>query len=149
MILVGNLGRDPEIRSLETGTKLASFSIATNENYLDKNTGNWNTITEWHNIKAWRRLAESIETRLKKGTLVYVEGKLTHRKYTDKDGVEKYITEVVANVIRVLNKTESDGTNEGGQMNTRTGVERSQASNTSDAPMIDGAKDEEEDDLPF
>ena len=110
VILVGNLGDAPEVRTLENGAKVAKFTMATNENYRDKG-GQWQKITEWHNIVAWRYLADKAETSLKKGTLVYVEGKLTHRKYQDKDGNDRYITEVVANTFRLLEKRETSGGN--------------------------------------
>ena len=109
VILVGNLGKDPEVRRLESGAVVAKFSIATNENYMDKKTNEWQTITEWHNVIAWRNLAESAERNLKKGKLAYVEGKLTTRKWTDKDGNDRYTTEVVANVLRLLEKREGSG----------------------------------------
>ncbi len=101
VILVGNLGRDPEVRTLESGAKVAKFSIATTENYRDKN-GEWQQMTEWHNVVAWRERAEQAERMFKKGALVYVEGKLTHRKYQDASGQDRYITEVVANYMRLL-----------------------------------------------
>ena len=83
--LVGHLGRDPEVRTLENGTKVGSFSLATTESYKDKND-TWQNLTEWHNIVVWRGLAERAERDLKKGSLAYVEGKITHRKYQDKEG---------------------------------------------------------------
>lgn len=106
--LVGNLGRDPEIRHLESGAVVGKFSIATNESYKDK-TGEWKTLTEWHEIVVWRGLAERAERDLKKGGLCYIEGKITHRKYTDKEGNERNFTEVVASMLRSLEKRESTG----------------------------------------
>lgn len=106
--LIGNLGRDPEIRHLESGTMVGKFSIATNENYKDK-AGEWQTVTEWHDVVVWRGLAERAERDLKKGSLCYVEGKLTHRKYQDQNGNDRYITEVVANNIKSLERRESSG----------------------------------------
>lgn len=103
--LIGHLGRDPELRTLENGTKVATFSIATSEAYKDKND-TWQNLTEWHNVVAWRYQAEKAERELKKGNLAYIEGKLTHRKYQDKDGVERTITEVVANTVNSLEKKE-------------------------------------------
>lgn len=108
VILIGNLGRDPEIRTLESGAKVGKFSVATNENYRDKN-GEWQTLTEWHNIVVWRAVADRAERELKKGSMVYIEGKLTHRSWQDKDGVERYTTEVVANLLRLLDRRESSG----------------------------------------
>ena len=104
--LVGNLGRDPELRKLENGVSVTTFSIATNENYKDRD-GNWQTKTEWHNVVCWRNLADGVEARFKKGNLAFVEGKLTHRKYQDKDGNDRYMTEVVANTVRLLEKREA------------------------------------------
>jgi single-strand DNA-binding protein len=105
VILLGNLGKDPEIRHLEGGTSVAKFPIATNENYRDK-SGEWQKKTEWHDVVCWRHLAERAEKILKKGNLVYVEGKITHRKWQDKEGNDRYTTEVVANVLRSLEKRE-------------------------------------------
>jgi single-strand DNA-binding protein len=106
--LVGNLGKDPEIRHLEGGTSVAKFSLATNENYRDKN-GEWQTQTEWHDVVAWRQLAERVARDLHKGSLVYVEGKITHRKWQDKEGQDRYSTEIVANTIRSLDRRETSG----------------------------------------
>lgn len=106
VILIGNLGRDPEVRYLEGNVAVAKFSVATNESYKDKK-GDWQTATEWHDVVAWRALAERAEKQLKKGSQVFVEGKLTHRKYQDKDGIDRYVTEVVANSFRVLDRRDS------------------------------------------
>jgi single-strand DNA-binding protein len=106
VILIGNLGRDPEVRHLESGVSVAKFSVATNESYQDKNK-EWQTVTEWHDVVVWRNLAERAEKQLHKGSLVYVEGKLTHRKWQDKEGNDRYTTEVVANTFRSLEKRES------------------------------------------
>ncbi|NUO03387.1 MAG: single-stranded DNA-binding protein [Saprospiraceae bacterium] len=108
VILIGNLGRDPEVRRLENGAVVAKFTIATNESYKDKN-GDWQDQTEWHNVVVWRNLAERAEAQLKKGMPVYIEGKLTHRSWKDQDGNDRYITEVVANYFRSLAKKESSG----------------------------------------
>lgn len=101
--LVGHLGRDPEVRRLENGTPVGKFSIATTESYKDTN-GEWQNQTEWHDIIVWRAQAEQAEKVLKKGSLVYIEGKLTHRKWTDKNGIERYTTEIVASSFRGLDK---------------------------------------------
>jgi len=108
--LIGNLGKDPEVRRLENGVAVAKFSVATNENYKDRNSGEWITQTEWHDVVAWRLLAERAEQQLKKGKLVYIEGKLTHRKWQDDKGNNRYTTEVVANTLRLLEKREGGGT---------------------------------------
>jgi len=105
--LVGHAGNDPEVRTLETGATVARVSLATNESYKDKE-GNWQTSTEWHNLILWRDLAERARDNVKKGATIYVEGKIQSRKYTDKDGVEKSITDIVVNSFRVLDKKQSD-----------------------------------------
>ena len=105
--LVGYLGRDPEIRRLETGTSVGKFSVATSESAKDPTSGEWVTQTEWHEIVVWRGNAEYAEKTLKKGSLVYIEGKITHRKYTDKNGVERYSTEIVAFVLRGLDRKDN------------------------------------------
>jgi len=109
VILIGNLGKDPEVRHLDNGASVAKFSLATNESYRDK-AGEWQQNTEWHNIIMWRFLAERAEKNLKKGSTIYVEGKLTHRKYQDKEGNDRYVTEVVANSFRMLDRREGGST---------------------------------------
>lgn len=110
VMLIGNLGKDPEIRRLENGAVVAKFSIATNESYRDK-SGEWQTQTEWHDVVAWRQLAERAESQLKKGAQIYVEGKLTTRTWQDQDGNQRRTTEVLANSFRVLGRRE-DGSRE-------------------------------------
>ena len=96
VILVGNLGRDPEIRYAQDGTKIVTFSMATSENWKDKNTGERREKTEWHRVVLFNeRLADVAEKYLHKGSKVYIEGALQTRKWTGNDGVEKYTTEVV------------------------------------------------------
>lgn len=145
VILIGNLGRDPEVRILENGTKVAKFSIATNESYLDK-SNEWQTLTEWHDIVLWRNLAERAERQLKKGNQIFVEGKLTHRKYQDKDGVDRYITEVVASTFRLLDRKEGGNS---GTFPTAANepMPMSQSSRSNDSSQT--SEDMEEDDLPF
>ena len=106
--LIGHLGREPEVRTLENGSKVGTFTLATSESYKDKND-TWQNLTEWHNIVVWRYLAEKTERELKKGGLAYVEGKITHRKYQDKEGQEKTITEIVASLVNSLEKRENKG----------------------------------------
>ncbi len=94
--LIGNLGQTPEIRTTDSGKKLAKFSMATNEVYRSS-TGEKVQETQWHNVVAWDKVAEIVEKHLNKGTEVAIEGKLIHRNYTDKDGNKKYVTEVQVN----------------------------------------------------
>ena len=107
VILVGNLGKDPEIRQLDTGVTVAKFPLATSETYKNKD-GNRVDQTEWHNIVLWRGLAEVAERFLRKGSLVYIEGKLKTRSWDDKDGHKRYITEVVADNLTILSKRHKD-----------------------------------------
>ncbi len=101
VILVGNLGKDPEVRSLNNGSKVVSFSIATSENWKDKATGEKREKTEWHKIVIFNEnIARVAESYLRKGSKVYVEGALQTRKWADKDGVEKYTTEIVLQAYR-------------------------------------------------
>ncbi len=154
VILIGNLGRDPEIRHLENGTAVGKFPMATNESYRDK-SGEWQTMTEWHDIVVWRGHAERAERDLKKGSLVYVEGRLTHRKYQDKDGNDRYITEVVARFLRPLDRREGGGSgsnsNFPGVADAPQGssyeLRAEQSGNTPEVTTAAGEK--EDDDLPF
>ena len=144
VILIGNLGRDPEVRRLENGAVVAKFSVATNENYKDK-AGEWQTQTEWHDVVVWRHLAERAERDLLKGKLVYIEGKLTHRKYQDKDGIDRYTTEVVANNLRLLEKREGTG----GGFSQSMPSEEPAAVATTPAASPETKNDSGDDDLPF
>lgn len=99
--LIGNLGNDPEIITLDSGKKLAKFNIATNETYKNAQ-GEKVTDTQWHNVVAWNKTAEIIESYVTKGKEVAVEGKLTSRSYEDKEGQKRYITEIVCNEILLL-----------------------------------------------
>ena len=99
--LIGNLGNNPEIKSLDSGKKLAKLSIATNETYKNSK-GEKVTDTQWHNLIAWGKTAEIIEKYLKKGSQVAVDGKLVNRNYTDKEGKKHYITEVQVNDVLIL-----------------------------------------------
>lgn len=101
--LIGRVGQDPEVKSLEGGKKLAKFTIATNESYKN-DKGEKVEETQWHNVIAWGKTAEIIEKYVTKGKEVGLEGKLTHHSYEDKNGEKRYVTEVVANEILLLGK---------------------------------------------
>jgi single-strand DNA-binding protein len=109
VILIGNLGKDPEIKYLEGNIAKANFSVATSEWHKDKQ-GNKVEQTEWHHIVLWRSMAESAEKMLKKGTQVYIEGKLQTRQWVDKDNIKRNITEIVGESFLVLQKKESTNT---------------------------------------
>lgn len=102
VILVGSLGQDPEVRYMPQGGAVANFSIATSERYKDKTTGEPKEITEWHKIVIYQKLAEIAGEYLRKGSKVYIEGKLKTRKWQDKDGIERYTTEIIANELQML-----------------------------------------------
>lgn len=108
VILVGNLGKDPEVRTLESGTKVVGFSLATSEKYKDKITGEQRVQTDWHNIVMWRNLAEIAEKYLRKGMQIYVEGKLRTRSWQDKDGNNRYTTEVVVDNMVMMSRSSND-----------------------------------------
>lgn len=107
---MGHLGKDPIVRRTESGVPVATFSIATGERYKDKE-GNVQEKTEWHNIVIWRGLAEVAEKYLKKGSLVYLEGKLQTRSYQAQDGTTRYTTEIVVDEMKMLNRPEGGGGN--------------------------------------
>jgi single-strand DNA-binding protein len=121
VILVGNLGKDPEVRHLEGGNSVANFTLATNEHYKDKQ-GARVERTEWHNISAWRGLAELAEKYLKKGSQVYIEGKLRTRQYQDKDQQTRYITEIIAEEISLLGGRPGGSNGNGGANGSNHGV---------------------------
>jgi single-strand DNA-binding protein len=107
VILIGNLGKDPEVKYLDSGVAVANFSLATTESYKNKE-GERVSQTEWHNIVLWRGLAEITEKYLKKGNSVYIEGKIRSRKWEDKEGNTRYTTEILADNMTMLGKKEND-----------------------------------------
>ena len=137
--LIGNLGRDPEIKSLDSGTKVARLAVATNESYKDKN-GEWQDRTEWHTVILWRYQAESAE-RFRKGDMIYIDGKLTHRSYETEDKQTRYVTEVVGNYVRKL-KGSGDGYNNSPMPNAEYAGNSKAAEPATDSSM-------EDEDLPF
>lgn len=161
VILVGNLGADPEVRSLENGTKVATLSIATTESYKDK-AGEWQEQTEWHRIVLWRYLAEKAE-RMKKGSKVYIEGSLRTRSWVDKENITRYTTEIIGDKTLLLDRSEgggngnfppAPGVNDAPAQQTKSQTAQPLAAantnmaSSSSAPVIP-ATDEPEDDLPF
>ena len=103
VILVGNVGKEPEIRHLESGASVASFTLATSERYRDK-SGAVQELTEWHNIVAWRQLADLAGNYIHKGTQIYVEGRIRTRSWDDQNGQKRYQTEILADVIQLLGR---------------------------------------------
>jgi len=110
VILIGNCGKEPVIKVLANEVKVASFSIATTKSYK-KQSGEYEKITTWHNITAWRGLAGVVEKYVHKGTQLYIEGEISNRSYDDKDGIKRYLTEIVAlNITLLGKKSDSEGT---------------------------------------
>lgn len=128
VILLGTLGKDPELKYTPQGTAVAKFSMATNESYKDKQSGEWKERTEWHNIVCWQRTAEVASEYLKKGRKVYIEGRITTRSWDDKEtGQKKYMTEIICNdLVLIGGKKEGDssggGDSEGGGYSKRGGA---------------------------
>lgn len=114
VIIIGNLGSDPDVKSFQGGGKIANVSIATSERWTDKQTGEPREITEWHRVTFHDRLAEIVEQYLKKGSAVYVEGSLRTRKWTDKDGNDRYITEIRAQQMQMLGSRSGGGNYDNG-----------------------------------
>jgi single-strand DNA-binding protein len=154
VILLGNVGKDPEIRSTQGGTIVATFSIATTDRQKDPQ-GNWQDKTEWHNLVAFQRTAEIVRDYVKKGHKLYVEGKLTTRSWDDKEsGQKKYKTEIIVNDLSLLSgRGDEGGSSTGGYSQNRTG---SAASNTASFDQRPSGGDDyanateiTDDDIPF
>ena len=141
VILIGNLGKDPEVRHLENGAAVANFSIATSENYKDRKTGEKVSQTEWHNIVAWRGLAEIAEKYLKKGAKVYIEGKLKTRTWQDKEGNNRYSTEVITDNLTMLGST--------GESMASSNQVKPVENESNPSPEKEFSSPDENDDLPF
>ncbi len=140
VILIGNLGKDPEIRNLEGGAKVANFSLATTEVFKNRN-GEKSEHTEWHNIVLWRGLAEVAEKYLRKGNPVYIEGRIRSRSWDDKDGNKRYTTEIVADNLQMLGGRKDSGDNGGTAY-----AQKQEETSAADPSDIDTSVD---DDLPF
>jgi single-strand DNA-binding protein len=125
VILVGNLGADPETRYLPSGDAVANIRLATTDRFKDKTSGEMKELTEWHRVSFFGRLAEIVNEYLKKGSSVYIEGRIRTRKYTDQAGVEKYATEIVAEQMQMLGGRSGAGGNGGDEGYSRAPAERS------------------------
>jgi single-strand DNA-binding protein len=140
VILVGRLGKDPEVRNLENGATVANFTLATSESYKDKTTGEKKEVTEWHNIVLWKALAEISQKYLHKGDMVYIEGKLRTRSW-EKEGVTRYTTEVVADTMTMLSTKGTGGSSASSYAPSQTSA--------SDSVRTSAPADTSTDDLPF
>ncbi len=137
VMLIGNLGKDPEVRYTTSGTAVAGFSLATSERFKNKN-GEWEDRTEWHNITLWGRLAEIAGEYLAKGKTVYIEGRLQTRKWQDRDGRDRYTTEIVGEKMQMLS-----GRGEGG------GRARTTDESSYEPPSYEEPAFNPDDDIPF
>ena len=142
VILIGRLGKDPEVRNLENGVSVANFTMATSESYKDRTTGEKKEVTEWHNIVLWRGLAEVSQKYLHKGDLVYIEGKLRTRSW-EKEGVTRYTTEIVADNMTMLGSRGGGGSSGGSSDYSSRSQER-----IAPEPSY-GSPGDSTDDLPF
>ena len=150
VILIGNLGKDPEVRHLESGVGVANFSIATSETYKDRNSGERVSQTEWHNVVLWRGLADIAEKYLKKGDKIYIEGKLRTRSWQDQQGNNRYTTEVIADNMTMLGKASEKTTSDSMVSSTNQNKESKISANNSEKLSEEFSSPEDEnDDLPF
>ena len=143
VILIGNVGKDPEVRHLESNVSVANFTLATSENYTNK-SGEKVTTTEWHNIVCWRGLATVAENYVHKGSQIYIDGKIRTRSYDAPDGSKRYVTEIYADTLQLLGKKGDGSSAEGSKPNEPNHV----GEPNSDAGSYGGPGDKE-DDLPF
>jgi single-strand DNA-binding protein len=143
VILIGNTGKDPEVRYLENGVPVATISLATSESYVDKKTGEKREMTDWHNVVFWRGLAEIVNTYVKKGMKIYVEGRLRTRSYTDKENIVRYITEIVADEMQILSPRSIENA-EPQQHSYPPSIETPKQ-----APPINNMHEDDDDGLPF
>ncbi len=143
VILIGNLGQDPEVKYMPNGNAVANATVATSESWKDKNTGEAQEKTEWHRVVFFRRLAEIVGEYLKKGSKVYIEGRLQTRKWTDKDGQDRYTTEIVADKMQML---DSRGGGSAAFEGNNPAQQQQSAPAAAPAPTQDGGLD---DDIPF
>jgi len=143
VILIGNVGKDPEIRHMENGTSKATFPLATTETYRDRE-GQRMEQTEWHNIVLWRGLAELAEKYIRKGKQLYIEGKLRTRSWEDREGNKRYTTEIIADNITLLGGLQRREEQQGGTQQSEPAYNAG-TPNTEAAPPIEGPSD----DLPF
>ena len=144
VILVGNLGRDPEMRYTQNGVAVCSFSLATSETYKDRTSGEKVTQTEWHNIILWRGLAETAEKYLRKGSSVYIDGKIRTRKWEDQQGQTRYTTEIIADTMQMLDRRDSSSAPSQAAPSQAAGQPAAAPEHQADVPAAT-----EPDDLPF
>ncbi|MFZ1623088.1 single-stranded DNA-binding protein [Dokdonella sp.] len=146
VILVGNLGADPEVKYTAGGTAVCTLSVATSESWKDKQTGEQQERTEWHRVKMFGRLAEIAGEYLKKGRQVYVEGSIRTEKYTDKEGIQRYSTDIIGNEMQMLGGNEGGGS---GGSRERGAPRGAQGAPARQAPAAARDDNFEDDEIPF
>ena len=151
VILIGNLGADPETKSMPSGMQVANIRVATSESFKDKQTNEWQERTEWHSVAMFGRLAEIAGEYLRKGSKVYIEGKLRTRKWQDKQGNDRYSTEVIANEMQMLDGRGGAGASAGGGTGGEGRQERprSEEAPRSGGSSSGGGAEDFDDDIPF
>ena len=142
VMLIGNLGKDPEVRYTTSGQAVASFNLATSEKFKNK-SGDWEERTEWHRVTLWGKLAEIAGEYLAKGKTIYIEGRLQTRKWTDRDGNDKYTTEIVGDKMQMLSGKGEGGSSSGG------GARRPAAGGVADTTVSYDEPPFQDDDIPF
>ncbi|MSP53516.1 MAG: single-stranded DNA-binding protein [Gammaproteobacteria bacterium] len=140
VILIGNLGKDPEVRYMPNGNAVANITLATSESWKDKQSGEQKEQTEWHRVVFYQRLAEIVGEYLKKGSKVYIEGKLRTRKWQDKDGQDKYMTEIIADEMQMLDSRAGASGNDMPKADNRS---------SSSSEPVSASMDDFNDDIPF
>lgn len=149
VILIGNLGQDPEVKYMPSGGAVTNVTVATSESWKDKNTGEQKENTEWHRVVFFRRLAEIAGEYLKKGSKVYIEGKLQTRKWQDQSGNDRYTTEIIANEMQMLDGRGAGGGGSAGGGDAGGYSKPSGASSSSSAAPAGGNMGDFDDDIPF
>ena len=155
VILIGNLGQDPEVKYMPSGGAVTNVSIATTDSWTDKNTGQKQERTEWHRVVFFNRLAEIVGEYLRKGSPVYIEGRLQTRKWQDQNGQDKYTTEIIANSMQMLGSKGSAGSTEFKPQSQQSGSGQNQGQQQAPAPQQQSTQappqdfDNFDDDIPF
>ena len=145
VILVGNVGMDPEVRTTESGVKMARLRLATTERYTDRQTNETKEMTEWHTIILWRGLANVVDSYVKKGSQIYIEGRLRTREWTDKDNIKRYSTEILADDMKLLGRR-GDNQQSSTPVSTSAQTQPQQVVSQIATPVV---PQDDPDDLPF
>ena len=151
VILVGNVGLDPEVRTTESGVKMARIRLATTERYTDRQTNEAKELTEWHTVILWRGLADVVDRYVKKGSQLYIEGRLRTREWTDKDNIKRYSTEILADDMKLLGRRSDSqqGASQGGYQPSQSGYVQPAAQSVQPPVSAPVVQQDDPDDLPF